>query len=94
MPIYSFIHFIFPTFALERNENWKDVLKKASGQTIYFHAWGGAKNINSYIKWAAGEVKKKYNITVKHVKVSDTANVVAKILSEKNVKKIIMVQSI
>ena len=31
--------------------------------------------------------KKKYNITVKHVKVSDTANVVAKILSEKNVKK-------
>ena len=85
--IYSFIHFIFPSFALERDESWKDVLKKASGQTIYFHAWGGAKNINSYIKWAAGEVKKKYNITVKHVKVSDTANVVAKVLSEKNVKK-------
>ena len=33
------------------------------------------------------EVKKRYNITVKHVKVTDTANVVARILSEKNVKK-------
>ena len=53
--IYSFIHFIFPSFALERNENWKDVLKKASGQTIYFHAWGGAKNINSYIAYGTDE---------------------------------------
>ena len=79
--------FNFPIYAHERNDDWKDVLKEASGQTIYFHAWGGAKNINSYIKWASDEVKKKYNINVKHVKVSDTANVVAKILSEKNVKK-------
>ncbi len=85
--IYSLIYFIFPSFAFERNNDWKDVLKKAYGQTIYFHAWGGAKNINSYIRWASSEVKKKYNITIKHVKVSDTANVVSKILSEKNVNK-------
>jgi putative thiamine transport system substrate-binding protein len=84
---FSLLLFIFPINAHERNDDWKDVLKEASGQTIYFHAWGGAKNINSYIKWASDEVKKKYDITVKHVKVSDTANVVAKILSEKNVKK-------
>ena len=84
---FNILLFNFPLYALERNGDWKDTLKKASGQTIYFHAWGGAKNINSYIKWASDEVKKKYKITVKHVKVSDTANVVAKILSEKNVKK-------
>jgi putative thiamine transport system substrate-binding protein len=84
---FSLLLFIFPINAHERNDDWKDVLKEASGQTIYFHAWGGAKNINSYIKWASDEVRKKYNINVKHVKVSDTANVVAKILSEKNVKK-------
>ena len=84
---FSLLLFIFPINAHERNDDWKNVLKEASGQTIYFHAWGGAKNINSYIKWASDEVKKKYNINVKHVKVSDTANVVAKILSEKNVKK-------
>ncbi len=84
---FSLLLFVFPLSAYERNDDWKDVLKEASGQTIYFHAWGGAKNINSYIKWASDEVKKKYDISVKHVKVSDTANVVAKILSEKNVKK-------
>ena len=84
---FSLLLFNFSIHAHERNDDWKDVLKEASGQTIYFHAWGGAKNINSYIKWASDEVKKKYNINVKHVKVSDTANVVAKILSEKNVKK-------
>jgi putative thiamine transport system substrate-binding protein len=84
---FNILLFNFPLYALENNEDWKDTLKKASGQTIYFHAWGGAKNINSYVKWASDEVKKKYKIIVKHVKVSDTANVVAKILSEKNVKK-------
>ena len=88
---FNILLFSFPLYALEKSDDWKDTLEKASGQTIYFHAWGGAKNINSYVKWASDEVKKKYKITVKHVKVSDTANVVAKILSEKNVKKTIMV---
>ena len=66
---------------------WEDTILKSSGQTIFFHAWGGDKNINSYIKWAADEVNEKYNINVKHVKVSDTSNVVARILSEKNASK-------
>ena len=48
---------------------------------------GANKNINSYIRWAADEVKEKYNINVKHLKVSDTSNVVARILSEKNAGK-------
>ena len=87
----SFI-FVFFTIsplsnATEKKNEWGIETSKVSGQTIFFHAWGGAKNINSYIKWASDKVKKKYNITVKHVKVSDTANVVARILSEKNVKK-------
>ena len=85
---FSLLLFIFPINAHERKDDWKDVLKEASGQTIYFHAWGGAKNINSYIKWASDEVKKKYNINVKHVKVSDTANVEAKNLTKKKEKKI------
>ena len=84
---FNILLFSFPLYALEKSDDWKDTLKKASGQTIYFHARGGAKNINYYVKWASDEVKKKYKITVKHVKVSDTSNVVAKILSEKNVKK-------
>ena len=78
--------FIFPSYSKANKDNWSNILKEASGQTVYFHAWGGAKNINSYINWAAETVKKTYNITVKHVKVSDTANVVSRILSEKNAK--------
>ncbi|MDC0093022.1 ABC transporter substrate-binding protein [Alphaproteobacteria bacterium] len=78
--------FIHPSFSKATEENWNNILKQASGQTIYFHAWGGAKNINSYINWAGDAVKKAYNITVKHVKVSDTSHVVSRILSEKNSK--------
>ena len=86
---FIFVFFIISPYsnAAEKKNGWERELSKVSGQTIFFHAWGGAKNINSYIKWASDEVKKRYNITVKHVKVSDTANVVARILSEKNVKK-------
>ena len=79
------IFFIISPFsnATEKKNNLDIKANTVSGQTIFFHAWGGAKNINSYIKWASDEIKKTYNITVKHVKVSDTANVVARILSEK-----------
>ena len=88
---YFFISLFFIissyTNATEKKNDWDIKANNVFGQTIFFHAWGGAKNINSYIKWASDEVKKRYKITVKHVKVSDTANVVARILSEKNVKK-------
>ena len=85
--IYFFSFFNFPSLANEKLENWKNILQEGSGQKIYFHAWGGAKNINSYINWAANVVKKKYNITVKHVKVTDTSNVVGRILAEKKSNK-------
>ena len=71
----------------DSSSTWEDTLLKSSGQTIFFHAWGGDRNINGYIRWATDEVKKRHNINVKHVKVSDTSNVVARILSEKNAKK-------
>ena len=71
----------------DSSSTWEDAILKSSGQTIFFHAWGGDRNINSYIRWAADEVKEKYNINVQHVKVSDTSNVVARILSEKNAGK-------
>ncbi|MEJ8476233.1 ABC transporter substrate-binding protein [Roseibium algae] len=63
--------------------NWRVVEETAKGQTVYFHAWGGEPRINDYINWAAGEVKKKYGVTVKQVKVADTASVVTQVISEK-----------
>ena len=63
--------------------NWDAVLGQARGQTVYFHAWGGVQRINDYIAWAGRTVKDRYGVSVVHVKVTDTANVVSKILAEK-----------
>jgi putative thiamine transport system substrate-binding protein len=85
--VFGLIFFSLTSYASENENSWEAILNKSSGDTVFFHAWGGDKNINSYIKWASDEIKKKYNISVKHVKVSDTSNVVARILSEKNARK-------
>jgi putative thiamine transport system substrate-binding protein len=63
--------------------NWDAVLIEAKGQTVYFHAWGGETRINDYIAWAGRTVKDRHGIRVVHVKVTDTASVVSKILAEK-----------
>ncbi|WP_321448721.1 ABC transporter substrate-binding protein [uncultured Cohaesibacter sp.] len=68
-------------------KDWPAVLEKAKGQTVYFHAWGGADRINAYIDWAGAKVKERYGVTVKHVKVGDTANVVSQIIAEKTAGK-------
>ncbi|EPJ48946.1 MAG: hypothetical protein OFPI_27040 [Osedax symbiont Rs2] len=63
---------------------WQQTLATAKGQTVYFNAWGGSETINAYIRWAAEQVKSKYQVTVKQVKVTDTANVVSRLLAEKS----------
>ncbi len=63
--------------------SWPDTQVQAKGQTVYFNAWGGSQQINDYISWAATEVKSRYGVTLKQVKVDDTANVVSRILAEK-----------
>ncbi len=63
--------------------NWDAVLSQARGQTVYFHAWGGEPRINDYIAWAGRAVKERHGVSVVHVKVTDTAGVVSKILAEK-----------
>jgi len=63
--------------------DWSSVLAEAQGQTVYFDAWGGSENINAYIDWAGDEVKSRYGITLEHVRLSETADAVNRILSEK-----------
>jgi putative thiamine transport system substrate-binding protein len=63
--------------------NWDAVLEEARGQTVYFNAWGGSENINSYIDWAGSTLKARHGVNVVHVKLDDTANAVAKVLAEK-----------
>jgi putative thiamine transport system substrate-binding protein len=63
--------------------NWDAVLKAAKGETVYFHAWGGEPRINDYIAWAGRTVEERYGVRVVHVKVSDTSEVVSRVLTEK-----------
>ena len=67
-----------------RAENWQEIIVKAKGQTVYFNGWGGSDVINEYIRWAGHQVKERYGITVKHVKVTDIGDVVSRILAEKS----------
>ena len=61
-----------------------DKLKaEAKGQSVYFNAWGGDDKINAYIRWAGDQVQERYGITLEHVKLTDTAAAVSRILAEK-----------
>lgn len=63
--------------------DWDDVVAKARGQTVYWNAWAGDERINAYIAWAGDQVRARYGVTVQHVKVSDTAESVARVVAEK-----------
>ncbi|MEM6986742.1 MAG: ABC transporter substrate-binding protein [Pseudomonadota bacterium] len=62
--------------------DWAEIEAEAQGQTVYFNAWGGSDAINRYIAWAAEETQSRFGVTVEHVKIDDTAAVVARILAE------------
>ena len=62
--------------------DWPQIEAQAKGQTVYFNAWGGGEAINAYIAWAAKEVQVRYGVTVKHVKITDAAEVVKRVQTE------------
>ncbi|MEH6632515.1 MAG: ABC transporter substrate-binding protein [Halopseudomonas aestusnigri] len=67
--------------------NWTDIKAQAEGQTLYWNAWGGSERINNYISWVGKELWNQHGITLKHVKVTDTADVVSRVLAEKTAGK-------
>ena len=73
-------------FALSQAANaasWDDTLAEARGQTVYWHAWGGDPQINAYIEWTGDQVQDRHGIELVHVKLSDTAEAVARVVAEK-----------
>ena len=63
--------------------SWDDTLAKARGQTVYWHAWGGDPQINAYIAWVGDQVEARHGIDLVHVKLTDTAEAVARVVAEK-----------
>ncbi|MFL5333244.1 MAG: ABC transporter substrate-binding protein [Geminicoccaceae bacterium] len=64
-------------------EDFADIAARARGQTIYFNAWGGSRQINDYIGWAGTELRQRYGVELVHVKLTDTGEAVARVAAEK-----------
>jgi putative thiamine transport system substrate-binding protein len=62
--------------------DWAALEVEAKGQTVYFNAWAGSEPINAYIAWAAEQLKSRYGVTLEHVKIADTAEVVRRVRDE------------
>lgn len=62
---------------------WQQIQAQAKGQTVYFNAWSGDQSTNAYIDWVARQVQTRFGITLKHVKLTDTAEAVQRIEAEK-----------
>ncbi|MDH1125968.1 ABC transporter substrate-binding protein [Enterobacter sp. GD03975] len=68
-----------PVFAAQ---SWQSIQQQASGQTVWFNAWGGDEAVNRYLDWVSGEVKTHYAINLKIVHLADAADAVKRIQTE------------
>jgi len=67
---------------------WPEMLERARGQTVDWFMWGGFPATNAYVNgYVAPRVKELYGITLRQVPVKDIAEVVSKILVEKQAGK-------
>jgi len=66
-----------------RAADWNAVLEAARGQTVFWNAWGGDERINAYIAWVGTRVAEDHGVTLRHVKLTDTAEAVSRVLAEK-----------
>ncbi len=63
---------------------WDQIVNEARGGTVNWFMWGGADNINAYASDYIGTaLKRDYDITLNRVPITDAAEIVNLILSEK-----------
>ncbi|MEO7938906.1 MAG: ABC transporter substrate-binding protein [Burkholderiaceae bacterium] len=69
-------------------DGWAAMASRARGQTVYFNAWAGSERINAYLQWTAEQVQRDYGVKLEHVKITETAEVVKRVRSEKAAGKV------
>ncbi|WP_051305935.1 ABC transporter substrate-binding protein [Desulfogranum mediterraneum] len=68
--------------------SWEETIQAADGQTLDWYMWGGSPAINAYVNgFVAHRLKERYNITLRQVPVKDIAEVVSKLLVERQAGK-------
>ncbi|MEN8896482.1 MAG: ABC transporter substrate-binding protein [Yoonia sp.] len=70
-------------FADPNPADWDAVKAEAAGQTVYWNAWGGSTTTNDFLAWVGSRVAEDYGVTLEHVKLTDTADAVTRVLAEK-----------
>ncbi|SMC61202.1 ABC transporter substrate-binding protein [Primorskyibacter flagellatus] len=64
-------------------DTWQDTLDAARGQTVYWNAWGGDERTNAFIAWVGEQTSARRGVSVRQVKLTDTAEAVTRVISEK-----------
>ena len=68
--------------------SWEEILKQARGQTVNWFMWGGSPAVNAYVHgYVAARVKTLYGIDLRQGPVKDIAEVVGKLVIEKQAGK-------
>lgn len=63
---------------------WDEIETEAKGGTVNWFMWGGSDTINAYVSdYVAGRLKAEYDITLNRVPITDAADIVNLILTEK-----------
>lgn len=62
---------------------WDGIAARARGQAVAFHAWAGDENTNAFIAWAADRVQALHGINLRHVRLRDTGEAVARVVAER-----------
>ncbi|MCL4127786.1 UNVERIFIED_CONTAM: hypothetical protein GTU68_038087 [Idotea baltica] len=70
-------------FANPDPSDWDTVVAEANGQTVYWNAWGGSTTTNDFIAWVGERVQEDYGVVLEHVKLTDTADAVTRVLAER-----------
>ncbi|MES2916752.1 MAG: ABC transporter substrate-binding protein [Pseudomonadota bacterium] len=64
--------------------SWDQIEAEAKGGTVNWFMWGGSDTINAYVSdYVAGRLKQDYDITLNRVPITDAAEIVNLILTEK-----------
>ena len=67
---------------------WEEVVAEARGQTVDWFMWGGSPAVNAYVNgYVAEELQSRYGITLRQGPVKDIAEVVGKLVIEKQAGK-------
>jgi len=68
---------------------WEELLVRARGTTVNYGMWAGDEARNRYFQTEAAEtLKRKYDITLRITPLSDTSEIVNKLLNEKGAGKL------